>query len=175
MALLAVSPTLNSLSLLRVFLRRKTDQVASPNPPGGSVGQRSPKSSGWRLKHFRSLCASKVQMRLLCLHSRPPQGCLGLLLWASNPLGLCSPFLLSALPSPASFTLWLRLSHRKPSLASPGRVRGFLSCSHLHLSIFHSNIIIMLWVSFLHLKGRRVSVHPCDQISGECHTRVGAS
>lgn len=67
------------------------------------------------------------------------------------------------------------ISHRKPSSASPGRVRGFLSCSRLCISIFHSDMIITLCVSFLHLKGKWVSGHLCDPLLGECHTRVNAS
>lgn len=101
-----------------------------------------------------------------------------LLMWALLPAGTL--LFLPALPclhplhilSDSAFEsqLLCHFSQEVSSLASPG---NWGVCSCLHVRIFHSNIIITLRISFLHLKGRRISVL-CDQFPGPWHTIVGA-
>lgn len=177
---LSFPPLIHSVSLS--LPERTSDQGAPLNPPGLPVGQKSPKSSSWRWKHFRSLSAPEVQIQILCLHPGSPEGCVGFSR-CEHPIPCDSPLpfpplpaftrIIHSLPQPSRVSS-CAASHRKPSPASLGRVRGLLSCSYLHARVFHSNIIITFRISFLHRKGRGISVLLWDQLPGQHRTRVGA-
>lgn len=104
---LSFPPLIHSVSLS--LPDRTSDQGAPLNPPRFPVGQKSPKSSSWRWKHFRSLSAPEVQIQILCLHPGSPEGCVGFSR-CEHPIPCDSPFPSPLpLPSPVSFTLCLNL------------------------------------------------------------------
>lgn len=152
------------------------------NPPGFPVGRRSPHPQAEDEQNTSETCLPLRFKSNFCICNLVTQRLsVPLLSRALQPSGLSSLFLFSPcihphhLLSDSTFESQLLRPFSQEAFPAPlGWVRGFLSCSYLHANISHSKVVIALCISFLHLKGRDISVLLCDQLPGQCHTRVGA-